>query len=349
MWPYWVVFALATLPIFTASAAHARRGGAGLLPWFAIGALLTLFVGLRHEVGGDWFNYLAHFQSLRYADFGEALQYNDPAYGLLNWAAAGMGMDIYAVNLAAALVFTLGLVVFCREQPYPWLALVVAMPYVVFVIAMGYTRQGIALGLILWALAFLQQGRLYRFLAAIALAALFHKTALVMAPLGIFAGRQGWALHLLMLAGAVYGLWDMLLADEQERLWEVYVEQQMQSEGARIRAFMNVLPAALLLLYWRRWKAVAPNPWLWLTLAVAAIASALLVDLASTAVDRLALYLTPLQLAVFARLPQLMRRQLPPELVTLAVVCLYGAVAFVWLNYASHAPHWLPYRNWLFL
>ena len=43
-----------------------------------------------------------------------------------------------------------------------------------------------------------------------------------------------------------------------------------------------------------------------------------------------------------------MRGQFPPEMVRVGMVLAYGAVLFVWLNYATHARYWLPYRNILF-
>lgn len=349
MWPYWLIFVPAVILALSGWGGADRDGRGAFWLWLVVGIVLVLFVGLRHEVGGDWDNYLQQYQTLTHASLVEALRLDDPGYGLLNWLSGRLGLGIHAVNLVAATIFVYGLIVFCRLQPNPWLALVVAIPYIVFVIAMGYTRQGVALGILFLALSYLQNGRLYAFLAAIALAALFHKTALVMAPLGLFAHRRGWLLHVFVIGVAIYGLWDLLLAKEQERLWELYVEQAMESEGAGVRAYMNVLPACLVLLFWRRWKVSVRTPWLWLVLAIAAFVSALLVGQASTAIDRLALYLTPLQLVVFSRLPRLSGPYMSAELATLSVIFLYAAVAVVWFNFATHAQYWLPYQNLLFL
>jgi hypothetical protein len=148
------------------------------------------------------------------------------------------------------------------------------------------------------------------------------------------------------LAG--YGLWDTFVALDQERLWNTYVEQQMMSEGARIRVFMNTVPSLLLLMYWKRWKASFPNAVFWLIIAFGSMTCIFLVGFASTAVDRMALYFTPIQVAVFARLPYLANRRFTPRAVTLMTVFAYALVLFVWLNFAGHAYAWLPYRNILF-
>ena len=110
---------------------------------------------------------------------------------------------------------------------------------------------------------------------------------------------------------------------------------------------MNALPAALLLLLRKRvaWQQVAErNLWTMLALAALAAVVALLVSPSSTAVDRVALYLIPLQLFVFARLPDLLGHGRDRRHWVVAVVLYYAAVLFVWLNFASHAHSWLPYR-----
>ena len=59
----------------------------------------------------------------------------------------------------------------------------------------------------------------------------------------------------------------------------------------------------------------------------------------------MALYLLPLQLVVFAHLPDVLGRRGGNNTgLTSLVLLLYGAVLFVWLNYATHAFAWLPYR-----
>ena len=59
--------------------------------------------------------------------------------------------------------------------------------------------------------------------------------------------------------------------------------------------------------------------------------------------DRVALYLIPIQLYVLSRLPNLFPRE-ARNLPIFGVVVLCGLVQYVWLNYATHARHWIPYR-----
>jgi len=139
-------------------------------------------------------------------------------------------------------------------------------------------------------------------------------------------------------------LYYLLLADASERLWENYVEAEYQSQGGLIRVLMNAVPAVLLVLFRKHLVPDSRERKLWLWIAVFSLACLPLVGLASTAVDRVALYLIPIQLFVFSRLPRLAATVRVRTPLTLGMVGYYFAVLFVWLNFAVHSDYWLPYQ-----
>ena len=339
---YWLMY---LVPAFPALLAGQKGQKSHLLVWMLLGILFTLLIGYRFEIGGDWFSYLYHFQIAQTGDFIDAITRSDPGYAYLNWLISKWGYDIYAVNLVCGAVFMTGLIVFARSQPYPWVAIAVAFPYLIMVLAMGYSRQGVALGFIFLALTNLELRNFWRYLFYIILATLFHKTALIMIPLGLFLFGKGWVMRALAILVAAYVLWDLFVAKYQEQLWEVYVNEQMVSEGARIRVWMNLVPSVILLVYWKSWKESFPNYFFWSWIATGSILAVVFVDLAPTAVDRVALYFIPIQVVVFSRLPFLARGLIAPRAIRTGIVLGYAAVLYVWLNYATHAPYWLPYQN----
>jgi len=343
---YWFMF---LLPAWFAIANPSQISQRQLMPWIIVSMIFILLIGFRFEVGGDWGTYLKHYYRATGVSLSVALEHGDPGYVFLNWLMASWGWGISGVNLIAAIIFTAGLAVFCRQQPNPWMALAVAVPYLVVVVGMGYTRQGVAIGLLMLAITYLERGKIKHYLLLLVVAALFHKTAVLMIPLGIFLKGHGPFIRILAVGLVAYGTWDLLLAEKQDDLWKNYVELQMQSQGARIRTFMNLIPSLLLLFYWRRWQEIFPNFWFWFWISIGSILSFAFVGVASTAADRIALYFIPIQLVVFSRLPYLANRQLPESIIVLGVVLGYVAVMFVWLNFAAHAQYWLPYQNFLFL
>jgi hypothetical protein len=351
MWPYWFLFGLPVWLTLTRirPSSHVTSMATRLPDWWrVIFVLLVLMIGLRHEVGGDWINYLPMVQEAAHQTLAEAILRSDPAYGLLNWLGARSGLGVYLVNIVCATIFSWGLVMFCRAQPRPWLALVIAVPYLVIVVAMGYTRQGTAIGLAMLGLIALSKRKLLRFVFFVALAAMFHKTAVILIPLAVLAGTRQklWTAFWVSLSFALFYL--LLLQDSVESLRSGYIDAQMQSEGAALRLTMNALPAVLFLIFRRRFSMpeVDRTFWIWMSFGSLALVVMLLISSsASTAVDRVALYWIPLQLFVFSRLPSAIgNKGTLDRFLVFGIVAYSGTVLFVWMMFAAHAPDWLPYQ-----
>lgn len=351
MLPYWILFGLAAAGAVQ-SGSHKEHLQRSHLMLRAFGLFVLLMVGLRYEVGGDWQNYIIIFEDLRRLSLTSALPRGDPGYVLLNWLAAGLGYGVGFINLVCAAIFSWGLVRFAWQQPSPWLAMVVAVPYLVIVVAMGYTRQAVAIGILMAGLSTLRANpSLIRFGFYVVAAALFHKTAIILLPLVALAStRNRWS----MLAfGALLSvmLFYLFLSASADMLVINYVQQEYDAQGALVRVVMNVLPAAIFLMAQNRFSFDEMDRRLWRNFALASGAALLGLFLlrSSVVVDRLALYLIPMQLAVLSRLPYALSRKpgMPSPLLTLAVIAYAGLVQLVWLTAADNADYWLPYRTWL--
>ena len=46
--------------------------------------------------------------------------------------------------------FIIGLTIFVKSLPNPWLGYVIAFPYLITVVGMGYSRQAVVIGFSLW-------------------------------------------------------------------------------------------------------------------------------------------------------------------------------------------------------
>jgi hypothetical protein len=355
MWPYWLMF---LVPAGMALEERPRRlGQAGSVGapaptripfvWWLVLLVLALLVGWRHEVGGDWMNYLDIFDFARSESRYAEWWWNDPGYRLLEWTSHRFNLGVHGVNLMAASGFGYGLVLFCRHLPRPWLSLAVAIPYLVIIVAMGYSRQGVALGCLMAGLVGLGQGRVVRFVLWTVVAATFHKSAVLLLPTAALAASERRLFTALWVGVVVAAAYSLLLADSVETLQVNYLEARYQSEGALVRLLMNGLPALLLLGNRERFASTVSQQRLWSWFAVASLAMVGLyvASPSSTAVDRVGLYLLPLQLMVFAHLPEALgSRDGTRGIWVLGVLGYYALVQFVWLNYATHAYAWIPYR-----
>ena len=359
MWPYWLLFLVPTffavsrlrpMPYTAVSAQQDRWPDV----WRVIYIVLVLMIGLRHEVGGDWITYIEMLDSYTDTTTAGESGFQDPAFILFNKLATWSGTGVYFLNLLSAIFFSWGLVVFCRAQPRPWLALVVAVPYLITVVAIGYTRQGVAIGIAMVAMVALGQGNTLRFFLWIALAALFHKSAIILIPMAILASTKRRVYTLLWVAVAGFILFALLLQEAASFLIYGYIESQYQSSGAAIRIAMNALPGVLFLLFRKRFQ-LSPEQrsfWTWMAWSALLLVVLLIASPSSTAVDRVALYWIPVQLFVLSRLPNALGQRDGKNAVWVyAVVAYSAAVHFVWLVYADTAFAWLPYQfyPWVWL
>lgn len=347
MFVYWTMFGF---PALLALLTGARQRVATSRNSLALGLMFVVFVvliGLRSEVGTDWNNYQIIVDATSYLPLTQALTVSDPAFALLAWVCTRLGVGFYGPSFVCGLLLMIGVVRFCRRQPEMWLALCAAVPYLLVVVGMGYVRQGAAIGLVLIAILHFERGSLFKFALWMTLASLFHVTAVFIVIIATIAILRKRPLFLVPVALGGALLYFGLLRARFESLFYVYGENQIDSSGTIIRLMMNAVPAALLLIYYRRLEMSPNAKLLWLQFAVYSFLLMAFAALTSstTVADRIGLYLIPIQLLIFGRLPTLMR--LSPAkrpLLIYSCVLYYGAVLFVWLNFATHAGYWLPYN-----
>ncbi len=353
MIPYWIMFfipslvALEARPIARYNVDGTRR--VAIKPIWIFAVIITIaLIGFRFEVGGDWFTYAGYLERGRFLSFADLFYQADPGYVALNIVAARLGVGMTGVNIASAMIFTAGLVVFLQTLPRPWLGLSCAIPYLVIVVAMGYTRQSVALGFVMLGLVALRRQRVKTFILWVILGALFHKTAVLLLPIGAMISTRARIQHIGLVGLAAFAAYDAFLARHAEQLIDVYiVEQLTSSQGAFVRLFMNAVPAALMLFFGRNLAMTPTDRKIWRLFSWIALfmLGAFFTTGFSTALDRMALYLIPLQLVLFSHLPDALgvRNRRNTTFVFL-IVFYYALVQFVWLNFAAHAPYWLPYQ-----
>lgn len=305
---------------------------------------IALLIGFRYKVGADWNNYLFMFRATGWRTLDSALTVGDPGYQIISWIAYHQGYRVWLVNLFCGLVFSWGLWRFCRSTPYPWLAVAVAIPYMVVVVAMGYSRQAVALGILMAGLAaYSRNGSVLRFASYVAVAALFHRTAVVAFPIVAPSTERNKLVNLLLALAAGILFYDLFLGDSMDDYVRHYIQRGYSSQGAAIRITMNLVGAFVFWLGWRRFNLSETERMVWRNFSIAAVVFALLLVISpsSTAVDRMSIYVMPLQVAILSRLPLAAS---PRLFGTMIVLAYSGLVEFVWLNYAQFAAYWLPYR-----
>lgn len=307
-------------------------------------------IGLRDRVGCDWGTYEDLFQYSRFVSFSDGVASSDPAFGALNWIAGALGLGLWAVNLVCAIIFTAGLVGFCRWQPNPPLAMLVAVPYLVIVVAMGYTRQSAALGFIMIGLTQYHKGSWVGVVTSLILATLFHKASILIFPLFGLGFSRNFLFAAIGIGLVTYVLYDKLVAASLSHMMFGYIDQEYSASGATVRIAMNVVPALLFLGFRNRFGLSQVDRRIWVMFSIASCAALVLLYLSpsSAAVDRAALFLIPLQVFVLSRIPSAFPSRGHQNLLLVGAVIAYSlAVEIVWLNFGQFSLCWVPYRSYL--
>jgi len=322
------------------------------ISWVTFGLILVVAIGLRHEVGGDWFSYLlnpTYYEIANGSDLDFSFGKGDYGYEALYWFSVNYLNGIYATNLICAIIFISGLWRLCSIVPLPWMAATISIPIFVIIVAMGYTRQSAAIGFLMWGIVELLKGRIYLYYVFIAIGILFHKSLIIMLLFGYYYNSNDFRiLKLLPLVIVSLLLFSIFLSKNYEHLIFFYISSYnsyMFSLGGAPRVLINAIPAVILFYYRKKWIKMYCDYKLWHAFSVFSIALVPSVFYFSTFSDRISFYMIPAQIVILSRIPKLIDSTYYRSIFVISIFMIYAVSMFVWLNFGSNSITWVPYNN----
>jgi hypothetical protein len=340
--PYYLILLTAAVP---ALVRQSQKPGLG---WILFYILLVAFVGLRYQVGPDWEGYLMLADNAAAGSLTAAISQGDPLYFLILWTSMWAGFEIYGANIITSAIFLYGLFRYCRIMPNSWLALYSAIPFLVIVVGMSANRQAAAIGVTLLLLGTWKESSLGKRLILLLLAATLHASAGMFLVFFIVDSRLSIPKKILATV-AIVGAFSYVLAvgDPLVRYSESYIgaADENFAAGAVQQILLNALPAALLLIRWRKFRDRTPQPSFVLAMSLAALVLLPAAFLYSVAASRISFYLFPVSIAVLSTIPEISKQ---PRTRTFLryVVIVYGIVTLTtWMELANHAYKYKPYDN----
>ena len=329
---------------------------------------LTLFIGLRYNIGGDFGQYRLIYSQYYETSFLNSLISSryvaDPGFGVLNWfihqfdpyeginwnfAHRVGGYNI--VNLSCAGIFSIFFLKFAFKLPRPFLVLAMTFPYLIVVVSMGYVRQGMSIAILAFALTQLCESKKLSFVILVCIAASLHKSAIIFLPLVAYISTSNK--FILFLIGLIFFSFVVLFiaANQIERLVSVYIGQGIQSRGAQLRIGLLIPAAFIYLKYKNRFSFNDVEHQIWSFFSISTVALFLLVltvgSAISTSLDRIALYYIPFSTLILSLFPDLFEKR-NRLLVIIALLVYYFLLFTIWILFADHNFQWLPYQNILF-
>ena len=345
MLPYWLMFGLlAGAALVSPPGPQRNRPG-----WWVAALLLVLFVGLRWEVGPDWIAY-EYIYSVATQPFDRFMERGDVAFSSIVWLLRNQGFEYWSINLVCSLIFVAGLISFARRLPNPWLAVAVAFPYLIIVVGMSGIRQSAAIGFLFFALGAFSDKRFVAATAFLLIGSLFHASAIMVLGIAAMAMSKNRLAGFAILAVTVL-VGTYALGDDFSRFITRYTKYTVESGGVLFRLIMNLVPALIFLWLHRRIPMSDHQRSFWKILSYISVA---LVPLAfvipsTTAIDRVSLYIIPLQMFVLSWTPYVLFQDRRSAFFAVAAIIAYLALAmFVFLSYSTYSRAWVPYESILF-
>jgi hypothetical protein len=311
--------------------------------------LLIFFMGLRHQVGGDWDLYLRDFYSnIELYNFFELDYVRDFGYETLSFICFQLGIGIYGLNFIIATFFIISLNRFSMEfSKNYWLSLVISFPYLITVVGMGYTRQGCALAFILLSLVTLKKNKIFACYIYLILAILFHKSAVIMVPIIFLTYFRFNLTNILIILVLIYAC-IVVISPELARIQSGYFSDGTKyvSSGVYYRLFLNILAGFCFLLFYKKIKTNYKIDNLVILVLFITIGLSFFAKEYSTFVDRVIIYFTFIQIIVFSRLSSINEKY--RIVINICVIFIYSLIFFTWLYFANHSYTWVPYNNLIF-
>jgi hypothetical protein len=344
MYPYFLMIGMPALLAMVAG----RRFQSG----FALIAVFALFVGvigLRYDIGPDWFAYSTHFNRFGSMNLIELVAEGEIGWSLLVRLVDALGLGMLGLTMFAAIVFCIGVFAVARVCQEPMLAVVAAVPYLSIAVAMSGMRQAVAIGIVFFLLSRWYRSPMLFKIVMVLIASTFHFSALAM--LAIIALEARLPLYQKVAAGTIITAILVFFIGGAEQQVEGYATTYLpggaaaDAPGAIYHVLLTAAPSIAYFVMRRRWIALYGRiPVIDLFAAIGIVALGL-VFFFPTATDRMTLYFAAVALIIQGNFPQLWRGRNEQAVVRFAIVALNVAAMVTFLVAGNKAKAFVPYAS----
>tara|TARA_B100000963_G_C22600013_1_gene659772 strand:+ start:555 stop:1622 length:1068 start_codon:yes stop_codon:yes gene_type:complete len=333
-----------------------KKNKSDYLFYILIFIFLLFFIGLRHEVGGDWawyiFTQLGNQESNLDKGFFDIPKdsKSDIGYLAISHFSLKLDMGIYGVNLFCAFFLIYSILKYSSLQRLPWLTIMIAFPYILVVCGMGYVRQATALGFgILAIISLIKEKKLY-FLLYIMAACLFHKTAIFFL-IYLFSYNLFKNKYLLIISSIIGILFLSIFFDMYKHLIYYYIGpgQYMSSSGYLFRYSITFISAILFFIFYKNLSLSDAEKNIYFINSGLVLLFSFFLFFAPVFLDRINIYLSIIQLFIFSRLPFVFNNLTIQSFIIIIIVFFNFIYFLIWLVFATHSSYWLPYNNLFFI
>ena len=232
--------------------------------------------------------------------------------------------------------------------PYPFFFITLAIPYLLVAVSMGYTRQSVAIGLFMWGICLLLKKNNLSYFFLILFGSFFHKSAALLffflfvnIPLNFTKLFLYSFFFIILILFFVIPRIDIVLQ-------HFLIVEYATSAGVFHRLFLNLFAAIIFLITYKKWEINNSEKRLYTMFVIFTFILLVSAFFNSIIVDRIAIYLIPIQLLILTNATNLINNNFIKNIYILSLLYFYFLVLYIWLNLGHYSIYWVPYRNYLF-
>ena len=354
MTPYFLIYLLSYFNIIQERLFTKKTS---IIVSFTFLILLILFAGTRNEIGGDWNNYYNFFTSFETKGF-KILQ-KDFLFFFVNYVFYNLGLSIFFLNTFTALISILLIIKYSENFYNPKLAILISIPYIIIVVLMGYNRQGIALCILMFSINYFKEKKYLQFILLVITASLFHYASLfyLLFVLIFIKNKLKLLINLIFFSFLIilslfifqydYYLFRIFNFFNSKYYWYVSDGNYFASTGIYYRLLINLVPAIILIIFHKKFDSNKNEKKLYLVFSLLTIIVFPVASLGSTFVDRLFIFLYPLQLYVYSNYNCYITERSHNIFIFLLFI-FYFIILYVYLVFGLYSSEWIPYKSILF-
>lgn len=300
--------------------------------------LFISIIGLRKEVGVDWFAYTDMFRRLVSEPF--VYNSNELLYKYLNvlsyYAGFGLGMVVFITTVIFAWCSLKGPRII-NINPYYFFAVVAAYYFVMA--SLNFIRQGAALALMVVAFSYLINGEKLKFVIFTTIAGLFHTSAFL---LMFFVIAD---LHILIVAISIFSILILVIYFPMER-YESYLSSEVENAGLMLRVGYLIFPTLYIISKYKTWlkETLLVKRLYFISIFFAPVLSVLSL-ISSTIADRVAYYFIMFITLVVMRLAKFDNKV--NNKIILSVMFLSSIIALILWSLNSKYIEYYKYNSYL--
>jgi len=315
-------------------------------PYFVFLTYIFLLIGSRYEIGPDWITYQLIYEDSCQPPFLDFVGI-EFLYKILNCFSHANSLELFFVNSICSLVILCSCFYFAKLCSTPASFYILALPYFLYVISLGYTRQSVSIALFMLSTYLSVNSRTRGSWIASLIGVGFHKSIILYAGLLFFKGIPRLLTYCLLIPAFIL-LFFYFSGGYVDYLMSNYINGDFSSSGALFRVISSCICSTAYYLKIRGYitsksrnviNIFAPLPYLYIFFLI-------VFPEQSTAIDRISLYQTPINILILSYALNTFQKKYFLLLQTsiFFLSCIYFEV---WLSYSAFSSAWFPYKSYL--